>query len=49
MKVFLGVFVGSISLGYAAPNLETFATAKGAAAKVYEIIDLVSLDMAYLA
>ena len=40
--MFLGVLIGSMSLGHAAPNLENFSNARGAAAKVYDIIDAVS-------
>lgn len=39
-QVFLGVFIGSMSLGQAFPNLESFSNARAAAQKIYEIIDL---------
>ncbi|ELU18040.1 hypothetical protein CAPTEDRAFT_197681 [Capitella teleta] len=42
LQVFLAVLIGSMSFGNAAPNLETFSIARGAAAKVYEIIGLES-------
>lgn len=41
-QVFLGVLFGTMSLGHAAPNIEYIANAKGAAAAVYKLIDLVS-------
>ncbi|XP_014681412.1 PREDICTED: multidrug resistance protein 1-like [Priapulus caudatus] len=37
--VFFAVMVGSFSLGNAAPHMSTVATAKGAAATIYNIID----------
>ncbi|XP_013418888.1 multidrug resistance protein 1 [Lingula anatina] len=41
LMVFFGVLMGSMSLGHAAPNLESFGNARAAAAIVYEIIDQV--------
>ena len=40
MQIFFVVLVGSLSLGYAFPCLETFSNARAAAVKVFEIIDL---------
>ena len=40
-QVFMGVLIGTMSLGQAMPNLEFISTARGAAAAVWEIIDLV--------
>lgn len=40
-QVFLGVMFGSISMGQAIPQIEAFSAARGAAADVFEIIDLV--------
>ncbi|XP_025093405.1 LOW QUALITY PROTEIN: multidrug resistance protein 1-like [Pomacea canaliculata] len=40
LPVFFGVYLGSMSLGNALPNLENFSDARAAAAKVFEIIDL---------
>ena len=37
----MGVLIGTMSLGQAMPNLEFISTARGAAAAVWEIIDLV--------
>lgn len=41
MQVFFGVLIGAFSLGHAAPNLQSFATARGAAYVVWQIIDRV--------
>ena len=38
----MGVLIGTMSLGQAMPNLEFISTARGAAAAVWEIIDLVN-------
>jgi hypothetical protein len=43
MQVTMGVMLGSMALGYAAPNMQTLAIARGAASSVYKIIDLVSV------
>ena len=40
VQVFFGVLIGSMSLGHAFPNLETFSNARAAAVKVFEIMDL---------
>ena len=37
----MGVLIGTMSLGQSIPNLEFISTARGAAAAVWEIIDLV--------
>ncbi len=37
----MGVLIGTMSLGQAMPNLEYISNARGAAAAVWEIIDLV--------
>ncbi|OWF41926.1 Multidrug resistance protein 1B [Mizuhopecten yessoensis] len=42
LTVFLGVMIGSMSLGNAFPTLEILANARGAAQKVYEVIELIS-------
>ncbi len=39
---------GSFSLGNAAPQIATVWTAKGAAAQIYEIIDVVSTCTVFL-
>lgn len=41
IQVFFGVMIGAFSLGHAAPNLQSFATARGAAYVVWQIIDRV--------
>ena len=38
----MGVNMASLAIGYAAPNMQTVAIARGAAAKVFKVIDLVS-------
>jgi ABC-type multidrug transport system fused ATPase/permease subunit len=38
-QVFLGVMIGSMSLGHAFPTLEVIANARGAATKVFAIIE----------
>lgn len=40
-QVFFSVIFGAFSIGNAAPNLGDFATARGAAHIIYDIIDLV--------
>ena len=40
VQVFFGVLIGSMSLGHAFSNLETFSNARAAAVKVFEIIDV---------
>jgi len=40
--VFFGVLIGSMSLGHAAPLLENFNNARGAAAVLFKIIDKVT-------
>lgn len=39
LQVFLGVMIGSMSLGHAFPTLEIIANARGAATKVFSIIE----------
>ncbi len=41
IQVFFCVLIGAFSLGNAAPNLQDFATARGAAYTIYNIIDQV--------
>ena len=41
MTVFLSVLVGTFSLGNALPELDTFASAMGAASFIYKAIDRV--------
>ncbi|XP_049837440.1 ATP-dependent translocase ABCB1-like isoform X1 [Schistocerca gregaria] len=43
ITVFMGVMTGSMSLGMASPFIEAFSIARGAAAKVYSVIDRESL------
>ncbi len=40
--MFIGILLGSFSLGTALPEMETFGSAMGAATAVFEIIDRVS-------
>ena len=40
-KVLFGVLIGAFSIGNAAPNIQNFATARGAAYAIYNIIDMV--------
>lgn len=42
LQVFFVVLIGAFSLGQTSPNIQTFASARGAAHKVYSIIDHVS-------
>lgn len=42
LKVFFVVLIGAFSVGQTTPNIQTFASARGAAHKVYSIIDHVS-------
>ena len=44
VTVFLVVLIGTFSLGQALPELETFASAMGAAAFIYKTIDRVSFS-----
>jgi len=45
LVVFFGVLIGAFSIGNAAPNIENFANARGAAYALFEIIDLIpSID-----
>lgn len=39
VKVFFVVLIGAFSVGQTSPNIQTFAAARGAAYKVYAIID----------
>lgn len=39
LKVFFTVLIGAFAVGQTSPNLQTFASARGAAYKVYSIID----------
>lgn len=41
LQVFFVMFFGTYALGQASPNLQMFASARGAAYKVYSIIDQV--------
>lgn len=41
LKVFFVVLIGAFSIGQTTPNIQTFASARGAAHKVYSIIDQV--------
>ena len=43
LKVFFVVLIGAFAVGQTSPNLQTFATARGAAHKVYSIIDQVRI------
>uniref|UniRef100_A0AAQ4Q7D6 ATP-binding cassette, sub-family B (MDR/TAP), member 4 n=1 Tax=Gasterosteus aculeatus aculeatus TaxID=481459 RepID=A0AAQ4Q7D6_GASAC len=42
LTVFFVVLIGAFTVGQTSPNIQTFATARGAAHKVYNIIDHVS-------
>lgn len=42
IKVFFVVFYGAYTVGQTSPNIQSFASARGAAYKVYSIIDYVS-------
>ena len=44
-KVFFAIINGSLSLGYALPELQTFATALGSATAIYAILDRVSFSV----
>ena len=37
----MGVLIGTTSLGQCLPNMEHISTARGAAASIFDIIDLV--------
>lgn len=39
VEVFFVVLIGAFSVGQTSPNIQTFASARGAAYKVYAIID----------
>lgn len=39
IKVFFVVLIGAFSIGQTSPNIQTFASARGAAYKVYSIIN----------
>ena len=39
----MGVMIGTMSLGHAAPNLEYISSARGAAAAVFSVIDQVNI------
>nr|XP_006013923.2 PREDICTED: bile salt export pump-like [Latimeria chalumnae] len=39
LQVFFGVLVGALNLGQASPCLEAFASGRGAAANIFEVID----------
>ncbi|KAJ3375227.1 Multidrug resistance protein 1 [Allomyces arbusculus] len=41
LNVFFAVIIGAFSLGQAGPNMQTIATGRGAAAKIYDIIERV--------
>eukprot|EP01133_Synstelium_polycarpum_P008407 gene8407-9888_t len=43
LTVFFSVIMGAMALGQATPNLANFASGKGAAFKIYQVIDRVSL------
>jgi len=42
-KVFFSILVGAFSVGQAAPSMEAFANARGAAYAIFNIIDNVSI------
>ena len=42
-QVFFAVLIGAFSLGNAAPNVQSFGVARGAAYMVYNLIELVSV------
>jgi len=43
-QVFFSVVFGAQALGYAAPNLQCIAAARGTAYKLWDIIDKVKFD-----
>jgi hypothetical protein len=43
-QVFFGVLIGAFSLGNAAPNVQSFAIARGAAYIVYQLIEQVCVQ-----
>lgn len=47
LKVFFVVLIGAFSVGQNSPNIQTFASARGAAHKIYSIIDHVSHSTRY--
>ena len=46
-QVFFSVVIGAFALGNAAPQLENFGTAQGAAYALWEIMDTVSQRLFY--
>lgn len=48
LQVFFVVLIGAFSIGQTTPNIQTFASARGAAHKVYAIIDQVSCSILFL-
>lgn len=48
LQVFFVVLIGAFSIGQTTPNIQTFASARGAAHKVYGIIDKVSRSILFL-
>lgn len=44
-QVFFAVVIGAFALGNAAPNLQNFSVAKGAAYALWEIMDTVSANV----
>ena len=47
IKVFFVVIIGAFSVGQTSPNIQSFASARGAAYKVYSIIDNVRKTQTY--
>lgn len=47
LKVFFVVLIGAFSIGQTTPNIQTFASARGAAHKVYSVIDQVRRSMLF--
>ena len=44
-QVFFSVLVGALAIGTAGPNFQLFSTARGAAHKIFQIIDTVSIHL----
>lgn len=48
LKVFFVVLIGAFSIGQTTPNIQSFASARGAAHKIYNIIDQVGRSTIFL-
>jgi len=45
LQVFFCVLIGTFSIGNAAPNIQEFANARGAAHAIWNVIDFVSSSL----